>query len=100
MQLARETDIADKLAASGEQRPVLQARERATENTPGSGLAVHAGPFDPRNSSIAARIAATMPWYPVQRHRFEANTSSNASSPISGSRSRTPAASIRKPGVQ
>jgi len=61
MKLMREADIADKLAPPGEQWRVLQPRERASESRPGSGFAVHAGPFDLPNSAITARIAATIP---------------------------------------
>ena len=62
VQLVREADIADELAAPGEQRRVLEPRDRAAENATGERVRGHADHFRPsRSSAIAARTAATMP---------------------------------------
>src|SRR5947209_4752503 len=100
MELMRETDVANELSPSADQRPIFEPRQRAAEN-PARVCRRFGTHIDaPRNWAIAARTAATMFWYPVQRHRLDESTSRNSSSEIFGSRSKTPVASIRKPGVQ
>ena len=62
MELMRERDIADELSLSSDQRPILEPRHRAAENSPPGCLRPGAHAAPPRNSANAARTAAAMFW--------------------------------------
>src|SRR5947208_14814939 len=60
MELMRERDIADELSLSSDERPILEPRHRAAENSAPGCLRPGAHAAPPRTSANAARTAATM----------------------------------------
>ncbi len=95
MKLVRKGDVAGETSGPSDQRRVLQPLDRPPDPFPVAGRHRPALIL-----AAAARTAFTMFSYPVQRQRLDDNASTRSSSLISGSRSSTPVASMRKPGVQ
>src|SRR4029077_14856263 len=103
--LAGEGEVVDVPALTGEQLRVLLAQDRRPDEALDGG-GHHAPPPDPAPAGVfisaaAARIEATMFWYPVQRQRFPSRPCRTSASVSSASLSRIKLSAARIiPGVQ